>query len=390
MNVAILGATSQSTPGLFRSLANSVRLPEITFRLCARDGGRLAGVVRAAGILTDGQAQLESYDFSDTGLAAALDGADVVLIQIRFGGLDGREYDEGFPLAFGACGDEGLGAGGLSAAWRSWPVLSSLLDRIRASCAGAAIFLLTSPGNLLTRLASVGHQSLNVRGFCELPWTTLKSASPHDFNTYDYLGINHVGWIYGLPGKGPIASKYWRLATEREAVLREQKTRPESRAAELKRLAAAALASYGDGDRAQINAALDARSAPWYSDAFAPLLESLFERHSRTHFFFTIPNRGWSDDFLEDDILEIPHVWAAGELIRRPPRRRPDPALVATLRPFVEYERAAATAVINRDLAAIEVALGRHPWTLNRAQARNLTNGIAAQSLLAEAGGWKI
>src|SRR4051812_811323 len=88
------------------------------------------------------------------GLAGALAGSHAVLIQIRPGGYAGRQFDETFPLSRGVPGDEGLGPGGLSAAWRGWPVIREVLACVRAVAPNACTILLTSPGSLLIRLAA--------------------------------------------------------------------------------------------------------------------------------------------------------------------------------------------------------------------------------------------
>ena len=367
MKVAIIGASSQSTPALFQALAGSPLLDQMDFALAARDQQRLESVARAITMLS--AARFECHDSASSN---ALTGADVVLLQIRYGGLEGREYDEAFPLDFGICGDEGLGPGGLSAAWRTWPALSEMLGLIAQICPNAEVLLLTSPASILARLAHDSWPDLKVRAFCELPWTTLQGATD-----YDYFGINHLGWLYGQPGTIPL--KYWRLHFERDQVLQEQRTRAESRAAELRRLTEAALRVYSHGNAGAIASAVNSRHAPWYSHSCAPFLESLLTRSSITHFFFSTPNRGWHAGLPDDDILEIPFVWRNGELVRRQPLSRPPHELVRTLTPFIRYERQAAKALQTRDPSAIEAALAQHPWVDNLQQAKGLAQAIVAQ-----------
>lgn len=388
MNVSIIGASSQSTPALFRALSRSPLLAQMTFNLVGRNQQRLANVVRAIGILTSGRAQVRAYELTEKGLAVGLTDADVVLIQIRYGGLEGRDYDEGFPLTFGICGDEGLGPGGLSAAWRTWPPLKRLLKVVAGTCPCASTFLMTSPVTILTRLARAQIPTLNLRGLCELPWTTLRSVSTQDEDSYDYFGINHLGWIYGIRGHPPIPLKYWRLDVQHQAVLAEQLARQESRAAELTRLSIAADVAYAAGTQADIEAAIAARETPWYSDSVAPLLESFIARRSAVHFFFTTPNAGWNKSFPEDDILEIPFCWEDGRLAPRRPRMAPDRMLIAKLAPFIVYERTAAAALLARDPSAVEAALQLHPWVRNRADAHELTEAIVNPPSSAEAATW--
>ena len=98
MKVAILGATSQSTPALFRALRGSSAVAQLRFALAARSRQRLDAIVRAVEIIGDRAFALSLHDFSESGLRSAIDDSAVIVIQVRFGGLQGREFDESFPL----------------------------------------------------------------------------------------------------------------------------------------------------------------------------------------------------------------------------------------------------------------------------------------------------
>ena len=232
-------------------------------------------------------------------------------------------------------------------------------------------------------MANTCWPELNVRGFCELPWTTLEAAGG-DLGTNDYFGINHLGWIYGLDGQAPLPLKYWRLHFERDRALMEQRIRPESRAAELKRLTNTAFEAYATGAKTAITSAIDLRHAPWYSQAFAPLVESWITRTASIHFFFSVPNQGWNPSIKDTDILEIPFQWENGELIRRTPRTGPPRELMAILKPFIRYEKKAAEAILSRDPAAIGAALESHPWVRNGEDAKGLARAIVTQNSACE------
>lgn len=333
-------------------------------------------------MIGDGAFALTRHSFSDLDLQSAITDCAAIVIQIRYGGLKGREFDESFPLQFGVCGDEGLGPGGFSSAWRSWPELNKLLALIQRVNPHAQVLLLTSPCSLLTRLARICWPDLCVRALCELPMTTLLAAESGT-SQYDYIGINHLGWLYGMPGKEPIALKYWRLHEEAQAVQSEQRLRPETRAAELQRLSDVAMRVFASGEKAQIEACLDARAAPWYSHALGPLLESLVTRDSATHFFFSDANLGRHGEFRDDDVLEIPHHWERGRLMRKPVRMPVPKKLLTLLQPFVEYEHAAAQIILARAPADVDRALSRHPWVAARAQAAALARSVLAANIAA-------
>src|SRR5262249_4005758 len=147
--------------------------------------------------------EIETADAADGDWRQCLAGADIVIVQVRVGGYDARRYDETFPLDFDLCGDEGLGAGGLAAAWRTWPVLRDILHEARSICPAAAILLVTSPVSLLVRIAHSAFPEIDIAGICELPFTTLcgiahREGARWDELEWDYLGINHIGWLYGV------------------------------------------------------------------------------------------------------------------------------------------------------------------------------------------------
>ena len=384
LRVAILGASSQSTPALFQSLAGHAASSRMSFRLVARSKERLQPVHRAcAAMLRDGAA-ISCFDFDKSSLHLALQDADVVVIQIRYGGLEGRDFDEQFPLAFGICGDEGLGPGGLSAAWRSWLSLKDLLGSVQRCSPHAMILLLTSPVSLLTRLALSAYPELRLFGICELPWTSLSAetfGSPHSA-VYDYVGINHLGWIYGLESReAPVPLKYLRLHFDSRRVLQEQQHQDVSRAAQLQGLSDAAMQVYANGDKSQIAIALASRPAPWYSEAVVPFVLALVEGSSRTHFFLSTRNDDWNSEFQPDDILEIPFLYGDNKLTRKPVLYPPSREILDVLKPFVEYERLAATAVNSQDAALLQDALQRHPWVTTDEKAAQLSEVIVRQSV---------
>jgi 6-phospho-beta-glucosidase len=121
--------------------------------LVGRSLDRLEGVKRA-GKLLGCEAHVHCATIHSRGLLRALDGADVVLLQARYGGYRAREYDETFPHRYGMCGDEGLGLGGLAGAWRTWPHMSSLLDDVLAHSPRALVVLMTAPISISSYIAS--------------------------------------------------------------------------------------------------------------------------------------------------------------------------------------------------------------------------------------------
>jgi len=145
-----------------------------------------------------------------TELDAALRGADVIFSALRPGGLNGRVSDERAALGVGVLGQETVGAGGLSSAFRTVPVVSALARRIAALAPAAWVISMTNPAGIVTEVmsATLGPR---VIGVCDSPVGLIRRAcaasgvdpgpslgAVTDRVDADYLGINHLGWLRAL------------------------------------------------------------------------------------------------------------------------------------------------------------------------------------------------
>jgi len=336
MKLAIIGGSAASTPALFRCDAMRDAAESLDVVLTGRSRERLDAVARAIGIVTDGAfASLRTVEHGTAAARSAMRGCDVVLVQVRCGGYLGRAFDETFPLRFSIPGDEGLGPGGLSAAWRSWQSLRDMLTIVQEECPTAFVVLMTSPVSLLVRCILAEFPDIRVAGICELPWTTLKSACERfskDASAahFTYAGVNHLGWFASIdcgeldvvgayaaqrdrdfPSRSLVESsgvplKYLRLHYEREAVVREQLALAVPRGAELEMLQRRAIELFAFGDRDEVDAAIASRPTPWYADAIAPLIASFaLGSDGPIPFFLSARSRGALDGFADDDTLAV-------------------------------------------------------------------------------------
>lgn len=384
MIVTVLGGTAHSTPVFAAALARS-ELNSLNLRLAGRNAERLSSVARACRLLCPTEAvNIEWYGRGEW--QTAVRGADVVVVQLRIGGYVGRAFDETFPLDFGVPGDEGLGPGGLSAAYRAWPQLSKCLNMVRENVPGSRTILLTSPGSLLVRLAAVSLPGWNVIHACELPWTTFRHIC-HRVEvdsrqvTFDYIGVNHLGWLYNMrvggsdilqrypDGNGedsfPTAKavrsigayplKYLRLHYQKEEVVREQLTREITRSEELARIAASAFEVYRAGDVSDIRRVLGRRRAEWYTDAVVPLL-CFWAGYSPTPDVFLTCSPSTACP------REKRYRGVRGVLSEIPPLASPPEEVSILISRFQEFERIAAAAVIDGGTSALSEALAAHPW----------------------------
>ncbi|MDB5128464.1 hypothetical protein [Mucilaginibacter sp.] len=146
------------------------------------------------------------YVESNIDLDNALEGAEVIIHQNRYGGLEGRLEDELFAQQFGFTADETLGPCGLKSAIRMAPCLKALAKKILALCPGALLINLTNP--LSIAVSILHHWGVKkVLGVCELPTVTFVKVAeiiklPASQINWDYTGLNHRGFIYNLTFAG--------------------------------------------------------------------------------------------------------------------------------------------------------------------------------------------
>src|SRR5665213_1633370 len=130
MKLSVIGASSVATlqlgsalEAMFNELASGQRME---LSLYARDKQRLKDIAGQVALLVDDVTTVTSTTSLDNSLSAA----DVILIQVRIGGLMAREFDETFPHRAGLPGEETLGPGGFANALRTMPVLDVIFSRI--------------------------------------------------------------------------------------------------------------------------------------------------------------------------------------------------------------------------------------------------------------------
>lgn len=141
-----------------------------------------------------------------TDLDEALDGADFVFSAIRVGGLEARARDERVPLAEGVLGQETTGAGGVLYGLRTVPVAVRLAERIAARAPQAWVINFTNPAGMVTEAMGrvLGER---VIGICDSPVGLCRRAAralgaDPDVAGYDYVGLNHLGWLRRLTVQG--------------------------------------------------------------------------------------------------------------------------------------------------------------------------------------------
>lgn len=406
MRLVVLGGSAPATVQLIDALAGWAadrpgRWPVgVDLVLHGRSYERLAAVAGAARMRAGQLGLAEVTVTAQMDRAAALAGADVVLNQIRPGGLEQRSADESFPREFGIPGEETLGPGGLACAVRAVAALRPVWADVAGTCPGALLVNLTNPAGIVTQAAR-GEFGLDVVAVCDSPLDLLARAAAK-LGRPDaaalrsrYVGMNHVGWyVPSSPAElglladltdgidpelpllyGAVPGPYLRYYAHPDRMVDAQRGRP-TRAHQLAGIASSTLEAFG---RSELPATWP-RPAPWYSLAVVPLVDAWLGGSGQP-LIVGLPNRGRLAWLPDDVIVEGPATVTTPGVIE------PEPVVVlpdlprGVLAGHAAFERLAATTLAagpptDEDLARI---LFSNPMVSNLDQARGLAAAIAAR-----------
>ncbi|MEU0660435.1 6-phospho-beta-glucosidase [Streptomyces lavendulocolor] len=220
MKLTILGGGGFRVPLVYRALladhaegrVTRVTLHDVDADRLAAIGGVLAEQARA---VPDAPAVSATTDLDE-----ALRGADFVFSAVRVGGLAGRAADERVALAEGVLGQETVGAGGIAYGLRTVPVALDIARRVARVAPDAWVINFTNPAGLVTEAMSrvLGDR---VIGICDSPVglgrrvARVLGADPGDA-WFDYVGLNHLGWLRGVRVAG--RDELPRLLADTEAL----------------------------------------------------------------------------------------------------------------------------------------------------------------------------
>ncbi len=323
---------------------------------------------------------------------AAIEGADVILFQLRVGGQRARFGDETLPKRWELIGQETVGAGGFAKALRTVPVILELADLARRRAAPDAwIVDFTNPVGIVTQaLADAGHRSL---GLCNVAigfqrrFAKRFGVEPEQIEL-EQVGLNHLTWIravrvngvdrlpeilaadadalaedVGEPAErlrrlGVIPSYYLRYYDDTEGVLAEQ-ARNQTRAEEVMAIERELLELYRDPALDRKPELLEHRGGAYYSEAAAQLIASLVDGRGDVQ-VVDVRNDGALPGLAADDVVEIP-----ARIDRDGAHPLPLDPLPAELLDLVSrvktYERLAVRAAVSGDPAIARAALAANP-----------------------------
>lgn len=413
LKIAVIGGGSTYTPELIEGFLQG-DLPVRELALMDIDAGKLA-VVGGLAQRMAARAQHSPAVTLASERASALDDADVVITQLRVGGLAARVRDERIPLAHGLVGQETTGPGGFAKALRTIPVLLEIDHEMAVRCPGAWLINFTNPSGLVTE-ALRRHGRGRMVGLCNYPLTLKMNAAralavDESRMTLAYFGLNHLSWarvrvdgrdcteeliekmideascreISGyafaserLRALKLIPSGYLRYYYDREQMVAEMRAAPRTRGERVQAMEASLLTAYADPALCEKPAGLQERGGAWYSTAAVRLVRDLHCGNGGVH-VLNVPNDGAIAALPPEAIVEVPAVVRAesagataewGTIAAMPGALDADgradgcavpPEVTALIMRVKRYEELTVEAALTGSRQAAAAALAAHP-----------------------------
>lgn len=395
--IAVLGGSGAATPELAASLREA-GIDGLELRLVGRDAAKLAKVAAAASGLAGPAIRVTEA----SSVAEGVSGAEIVVNQVRVGGLRARAFDESFPIEFGVPGEETLGAGGFANAMRTVPAVLEIVREVERETAGAWFVNLTNPAGIVHQAISRTTR-LNAITVCDSPVTLAEQARGESAAArVDYIGLNHAGFVtgayagtygvlvealdrYGGPvtpevarSLGLLPNPYLRYYFDPPAMLAMQRgKRP--RAEELLELEGELLAAYASGSPLGSRpASLEKRGAAWYGKATVPVVAALLGK-GPADLIVGLPN-GDSIPWLPGSaVVELPtEIDERGPGVRRTADLPADAK--ALLQAHAAFETLTVEGILEHDDAKLLRALTSNPMVPGVTAAREILAHVRAHN----------
>ena len=202
----MIGGGGFRVPQIFEALGSDGDHAPVT-ELCLYDisADRLATIRAVLAQLAETLARPPRVSCT-TDLDEAVRGAKFIFSAMRIDGAEGRIADERISLDLGVLGQETVGPGGLAYALRTLPHAMRLADRVATLAPDAWVINFTNPAGMVTEAmrAALGDR---VVGICDTPIGLMRRAvhavgsTPEEVE-FDYVGLNHLGWLRRLSVAG--------------------------------------------------------------------------------------------------------------------------------------------------------------------------------------------
>jgi 6-phospho-beta-glucosidase len=408
VKITVVGGGSTYTPELIEGFARRAQvLPVDELVLHDIDAERLA-VIGALSRRILARHGFPGRLTTTTDLAAAVDGAAAVLVQLRVGGQAARLVDETLPNRFGLLGQETTGPGGFAKALRTVPVVLDIAAEVhRRAEPGAWIVDFTNPVGIVTRaLLDAGHRAI---GLCNVAIKFQRQLAAQfgtdpDRVRLGHAGLNHLSWIRSvtvdgvdrlpelltgdalddlaahvrvpagaLRDLGAIPSYYLHYFYCTDDEVRAQQAGAH-RADQVIAIEKELLTLYADPGLDRQPELLQRRGGAHYSEAAAALVTSLLTGDG-AHHYVNVRNNGVLAGLPDEAVVEIPaHVDASGpHPVPVPPL---PPEMLGLVQAVTAYEALTVEAALTGDRTVARRALMANPLVREWARADALLNAL--------------
>ncbi len=325
-----------------------------------------------------------------TDLARAVEGAYFVNTQIRVGGNEARVLDEKIPLSHGLIGQETTGAGGFMKAMRTIPVMLNLAKTIEKYSPDAWIVNYTNPTGLVSE-AVTRYTNAKIAGFCSggiFPkmWAKKSMGIEYDRVRYDYVGLNHMNFIYNISIDGraateeefihiakanpeidlelvkllnAIPSPYLQYYYHTHRKLDQFKNAQYTRGQQVMMMEKEIYSAYADEKISTKPEALNKRGGGGYSDVAMGFLDAVYNDQD-TWMIVNVPNNG-AVDFLPDSAVVEIGCLVNGVGMQPLKVKNVPPMVWGLISEVKNYEQLAVEAAVEGDINKAKLALMAHP-----------------------------
>lgn len=288
----------------------------------------------------------------------ALKDADFVTTQFRVGLLNARIKDERIPFSFGMLGQETNGAGGIFKAFRTIPIILSIIEEMKELCPNAWLINFTNPCGIVTEAVLKYGNWDKFIGLCNVPVGAMMKEPgllgvELDDLIYRFAGLNHFHWhrvsdkhgndvtstiiekmydndsgvpanIHDVPFEKEqllqmnlIPCGYHRYYYLEEEMLKhglEEFNGIGTRAQQVKQTEAELFELYKDPNLDHKPEQLSKRGGAHYSDAACETIASIYS-NKKTHIVVSCKNNGAIPDLSPDSAVEVSaYITSAGPM----------------------------------------------------------------------------
>jgi 6-phospho-beta-glucosidase len=396
MKIAVIGGGSTYTPELIDGfIARAGKLPLQEVWLVDPNAERLRVVGAFAQRMVEHAGARFRVELSGD-RRRALEGADIVITQLRVGGQAARHGDELLGRRHHLVGQETTGVGGFAKALRTVPVILDIARDMRELAPQATLINFTNPAGIVTE-ALVRHGGVPVVGLCnnainaQRRIATTFHVAPAEVYI-EQVGLNHLNWIRRVAIGGDdateavlqhyieylrhdedpihfpptliaalhaIPSSYLEYFYLESLIIARQDSGVPTRAEVVMDVERRLLERYSDPHLCEKPPELMERGGAYYSEAAAALIESLWTDDGAIHVVNT-RNNGAIPNLPDDVVVEVPCRVGAGGAV--PLRFAPlEPALHGLTASVKDYELLTVQAAVSGDEQAAMLALLANP-----------------------------